>query len=81
MNKQTALWVMVIGAALSAYDYTTTPDGGTGGALYGVGKPLESMRWSVYTKAATTAPAAPAKDYYISVSDVAALAGAFFYFR
>jgi len=80
VNKNTAFWVMLAGVALSAYDIYSTPAGGTGGALYGPGKPLESMRWNVYTSPATTTPAAPAKNYYVSVSDAAALVGAYFYF-
>lgn len=81
MNKQTAFWMMVIGAAMSVYDIATTPNGGIGGDLYGTGKPLESLRVKVYTRPATTTPAAPAKDYYASVSDAAAVIGAFLYFR
>lgn len=74
MNKNTALWLMLGGAALSVYDLVTTPANGTGGALYGAGKPLENMRWKVHTTA-------EGKNWYLSVTDGAALAGAFFYFR
>lgn len=81
MNKQTAFWMMVLGAGASIYDIATTPAGGTAGDLYGPGKMLESFRAKVYTRPATTAPAAPAKDYYISASDAAAVIGAYFYFR
>ena len=82
MNKSTALWVMLIGAGLSAYDLMTTPTGGTAGDLYGADKPLASLRWKVYTRpATTTAPVTPAKDYYLSASDAAAIVGAYFYFR
>lgn len=81
MNKNTALWMMIIGAGLSVYDIATTPSGGTAGDLYGTGKPLASARWKVYTKPATTvAPVTPAKDYYISISDAVAGVGAWFYF-
>lgn len=74
MNKQIALYVMLGGVALSLYDAMAD-----GNPLYGVGKPLESMRWKVYTTKPTdgTQP----KDYYVSISDIAALAGAYFYFR
>jgi hypothetical protein len=82
MNKSTALYVMLIGAALSAYDIMTTKEGAAAGDLYGAGKPLESLRVKVYTKPATTvAPVMPAKDYYVSASDAAAVIGAYFYFR
>lgn len=75
MTKQTALWLMIGGAALSVYDMATTEAGASGGALYGAGKPLESLRWKVYTNDTTK------KSYYLSISDAAALTGAFLYFR
>jgi len=85
MNKSTALWVMLIGAGLSAVDLATTKQGDTAGALYGPDKPLHSLRWKVYTRDATpangTTAATPAKDYYLSASDAAAIIGAYFYFR
>jgi len=81
MNKSTALWVMLIGAGLSAYDLMTTEKNATAGALYSEGKPLAALRWKVYTREATTNPATPAKDYYLSASDAAAIVGAYFYFR
>lgn len=74
MTKATAFWVMLIGAGASVYDLMTTDPGMTGGALYGVGKPLEKARVEVYK---TTA----GKQYYASVSDAAAVVGAYFYFR
>lgn len=81
MNKTTALWVMLGGVALSGYDLMTTKAGAAGGELYAEGKPLASLRWNFYKQPATTSPAAPAKNYYISISDAAALVGAYFYFR
>jgi len=46
---------------------------------------LANMRWVAYHRdaapAAGTTPAVAAKDYYVSISDVAALFGAYFYFR
>jgi len=82
MNKSTALWVMLIGAGLSAYDMMTTKEGATAGDLYGPDKPLASLRFKVYTRpATTTAPVTPAKDFYVSASDAAAIIGAYFYFR
>lgn len=74
MSKSVAFWMMTVGALASAYDLGTTPSGGSGGALYGPGKPLEKMRWKIYTTAGGT-------NIYASVSDVAAVAGAFFYFK
>lgn len=74
MTKQHALWLMLGAAALSVYDLATTPTGGSGGDLYGTGKPLEKMRWKAYTTDA-------GKNYYVSVSDAAALVGAFLYFK
>lgn len=68
MNKQMALALMLGGAALSVYDMVSD------GALYGAGKPLESLRWKVHT-------AADGKNWYVSASDIAAVTGAFFYFR
>ena len=82
MSKNTAFWVMLAGALASGYDLYTTPAGGTAGDLYGAGKPLENMRLKVYTRpASTVAPITAAKDYYLSVTDAAALVGAYFYFR
>lgn len=71
MTKKTGLYLMLAGAAVSLYDLM-----GTGNPVYGSGKPLASMRWKVYTT--TTAPV---KDYYVSISDIAAVAGAYLYFR
>jgi hypothetical protein len=82
MNKNTALYVMLIGAGASLYDILTTEKGATAGKLYGPEKPLADLRWNFYTKpATTTAPIEPAKNYYISVTDAMALVGAYFYFR
>ncbi len=74
MTKQTALWLMIGGALASLYDFSTATVAGGGGDLYGVGKPLEKMRWKVYTDSA-------AKSYYVSASDAVAVTGAFFYFK
>lgn len=71
MTKQVALWLMLGGAALSLYDMMTTDH-----PLYGPGKPLEKMRWKVMTSNST-----PPKDWYVSISDIAALTGAVFYFK
>lgn len=68
MSKQVALWIMLGGAAVSLYDLMS--DNG----VYGVGKPLAAARWKVYTDASQ-------KNWYISASDLAALAGAYFYFK
>lgn len=68
MNKKTALWLMIGGAAVSLYDMVSD------GALYGTGKPLEKFRWKVYTSAS-------GKNFYVSISDAAALAGAVLYFK
>ena len=73
MTKSTALWVMLGGAAASAYDLFTTKEGAAAGELYGPGKAFEKMRVSVYK---TTA----GKEYFVSVSDAAAVVGAYFYF-
>ncbi len=67
MRKKTALYVMLGGIAVSAYDALT------GNSLYGAGKPLENFRWKIHTTA-------DGKNWYVSISDVAAIAGAFFYF-
>lgn len=75
MNKQTALWLMIGGAALSVYDMATTEPGATGGKLYGADGPLKSLRWEVYKNETTK------KSYYLSVSDGAAIVGAFMYFK
>ena len=74
MTKNTALWMLVGGALLSGYDMFTTDKGQTGGALYGPGKPLEKLRFEVYKTEA-------GKQYFVSVSDAAAVIGAYFYFR
>lgn len=68
MNKKTALWLMIGGIAVSAYDAFTN------NSLYGAGKTLESLRWKVYTSS-------DGKNWYLSVSDIAAIAGAFLYFK
>lgn len=82
MNKNTIFWVMLISAGLSAYDLMTTKDGATAGDLYGPDKPLASLRFKVYTRpATTTAPVTPAKDFYVSATDAAAILAAYFYFR
>lgn len=74
MTKNTALWMLVGGALLSGYDMLTTEKNQTGGALYGPGKPLEKLRFEVYKTEA-------GKQYFVSVSDAAAVIGAYFYFR
>lgn len=74
MSKNTAFWVMVVGAGASIYDLMTTEAGMTGGALYGVGKPLEKARIEAYKTAA-------GKQYYASATDAMAVVGAYFYFR
>lgn len=71
MTKKMALYLMIGGAALSVYDLMAD-----GNPLYGPGKPLEKMRWKVYTSTAT-----PPKDWYVSISDAAAIIGAVFYFK
>jgi hypothetical protein len=68
MSKQVALWLMLGGAAISVYDLVAD------GAMYGAGKPLEKARWKVYTTSDN-------KNWYVSASDLAALTGAFFYFK
>lgn len=70
MSKQVALWVMIGGAAVSLYDLM-----GDANPVYGTGHPLAAARWKVYTDATSK------KDWYISVSDLAALVGAYFYFK
>jgi hypothetical protein len=67
MTKKTGLYLLIGGAAVSLYDAFS------GGSLYGAGKPLEKFRWKVYTTAA-------GNNYYVSISDVAAVVGAFVYF-
>jgi hypothetical protein len=67
MSKKMGLYLMIAGAAVSALELSKP------GTVYGAGKPLESMRWKVYQSGD--------KTLYVSVSDIAALAGAFFYFR
>ena len=67
MSKKMALYLMLGGAAVSVYDMVTE------NSLYGAGKPLEKMRWKVYTTAA-------GKNWYVSISDAAAIAGAALYF-
>lgn len=71
MNKKTALWIMGIGAALSLYDMMASDS-----PLYGAGKPLEKMRWKVYTS-----DGPPKKDWYLSITDAAAIVGAVLYFK
>jgi len=76
MSKQTALYVMLAGIAVSLYDMATD------GSLYGLKKdgtdgPLKGLSWKVYTSG--TAP--NTKDWHVSVSDAVAVAGAWFYFR
>lgn len=81
-TKNSGFWMMVLGGGASLYDLMTTKEGAVAGDLYGPGKPLESFRFKVYTKpATTTAPITPAKDYYVSISDAAAIFGAYLYFR
>ena len=78
MSKKVALWLMVGGAAVSLYDAMAKGKNDEANPLYGPGKPLESFRWKVYTSEASGT--APEKNYYISVSDIAAIVGASFYF-
>jgi hypothetical protein len=68
MTKKTGLWLLIGGAAVSIYDMVS------GGALYGPGKPLEKLRWKIYTSS-------DGKNWYLSVSDVAAIVGAIVYFK
>jgi hypothetical protein len=70
MTKKTALWLMIAGAAVSVYDMSS------GGKVYGPGAPLEKMKVKVITQAGP-----PAKDWYLTVSDAAAVVGAYFYLR
>lgn len=74
MTKNTALWLMLGGAALSVYDMVTTEKGAIGGNLYGTDKPLEKLRFEIYKTDA-------GKQYFMSVTDAAAVVGAYFYFR
>lgn len=67
MSKKTGLWLMIGGAAVSVADVVTK------GKIYGAGAPLEKMNWKVYS---TTT-----KDWYVNISDVVAVVGAFIYFR
>lgn len=70
MTKKTALWLMIGGAAVSIYDFVQD------GALYGPGKPLEKLKIKIYEQ---TGP--PVKVWHLSVSDAAAIIGAWFYLR
>lgn len=63
MSKKTATYLLIGGALVSLYDAMS------GGSLYGAGKPLEKLRWKIYTTASGT-------NYYLSISDAAALTGA-----
>ena len=74
MTKNNALWLMLGGAGLSVYDMLTTEKGAIGGNLYGPGKPLEKLRFEIYKTD-------QGKQYFLSVSDAAAIVGAWFYFR
>lgn len=65
--KKTGLYLMLAGAAVSAYDLFTK------GELYGAGKPLEKMKVALNPGSATV--------YYLSISDAAAVIGAYLYFR
>jgi hypothetical protein len=67
MSKKTALMLLVGGAAVSIYDAVTQ------GSLYGPGKPLEKLKFKIYTTDAGV-------NYYVSISDIAAITGAIFYF-
>ena len=69
MNKKTALYLMLGCAAVSLYDLM-----GEGNPVYGEGKPLKDLRWKVYTTATGT-------NWYVSITDIGAAAGAFFYFK
>ena len=68
MSKKTGLYMMIGGAAVSVYDMVT------GGALYGVGKPLEKLQAKVYTDAS-------GKSWFVKASDALALVGAYIYFK
>lgn len=63
MSKKTGMYLLIGGTLVSLYDVMT------GNSLYGTGKPLAGLRWKIYTTAAGT-------NYYVSISDAAALAGA-----
>lgn len=67
MTKKTGLYLMLAGAAVSALELMKP------GSVYGPDAPLKGLRWEAYKTAA-------GKVYYISVSDIAALAGAYIYF-
>lgn len=63
MSTKTATYLLIGGSLVSLYDAMS------GNSLYGAGKPLAGLRWKVYTTGSGV-------NYYISISDVAALAGA-----
>lgn len=67
MSKKMGLYLMLGGAAVSAMELFKE------GSVYGAGKPLASMRWKVFQNGD--------KSVYVSISDIAALAGAFIYFK
>lgn len=69
MTKKTALILMLGGAAVSLYDAL-----GEGNPVYGPGKPLEALRWKIHTSS-------DGKNYYVSISDIAIVVGAWFYFK
>lgn len=67
MNKKTALYMMLAGAAISAYDLAT-------GKVYGPGAPLEKLQVKVYTDST-------GKNWYVKASDALAIVGAYLYFK
>jgi hypothetical protein len=67
MSKKMGLYLMLAGAAVSAWELVQP------GAVYGAGKPLAPFRWKVYQMMD--------KSLYVSISDLAALAGAAIYFK
>lgn len=67
MTKKTAMWLMIAGAGVSLWDAFS------GGSLYGPGRPLASLKWKVWTTASGA-------NYYVSISDLVAVAGAVIYF-
>lgn len=68
MSKKVSLYVMIGGIVVSAYDAFTN------NSLYGPGKPLEKLRFKVYT-------GSNGSNWYVSVSDIAAVLGAIMYFK
>lgn len=62
ITQTTGMWLLIIGASISLYDYFSD------GSLYSAGKPLEKMKWKIATRNGS--------NQYLSISDAAAIAGA-----